>query len=153
MSLACLYAENFRIFGSTPRNDGDADASLCLEFGSAKNVLVGENSGKTAIIDAIRLCLLTAAGPTSERTDARAPFKITCGFKDLTTEEQAILLELLTTDDEGNVALYVTAKAELMDPLPPHRVSVTTRTGREGQAPALDGDHFPRLVRPRISLR
>ncbi|MFI1685559.1 AAA family ATPase [Streptomyces sp. NPDC020794] len=73
LSLACLHAENFRIFGSTPRNDGDADASLCLEFGPAKNVLVGENSGKTAIIDAIRLCLLTAAGPTSERTDARAP--------------------------------------------------------------------------------
>ncbi|MEH0502175.1 hypothetical protein QBB32_07870 [Streptomyces scabiei] len=87
-------------------------------------------------------------------TDGRAStFKITCGFKDLTTEEQAIFLELLATDDEGNVALYVTAKAELMDSLPPHRVSVTTRTGREGQGPALDGDHFPRLVRPRISLR
>ncbi|WSQ14008.1 ATP-binding protein [Streptomyces sp. NBC_01231] len=62
MYLACLSAENFRIFGSTPGKDGDADASLCLEFGPATNVIVGENdSGKTAIIDAIRLCLLTTA--------------------------------------------------------------------------------------------
>ncbi|WP_394817639.1 AAA family ATPase [Streptomyces doebereineriae] len=33
-----------------------------MDFGPATNVLVGENdSGKTAIIDAIRLCLLTTA--------------------------------------------------------------------------------------------
>ena len=149
MYLAYLYAENFRIFGAAPQKDGDKDASLSLDLGPATNVLVGENdSGKTAIIDAIRLCLLTTAadfyriarddfhvGP-----DGRAgTFTITCGFKDLTTEEQAVFLELLTTDDDGNVALYATVKAELMDPLPPYRVSVTTRTGRHGQGPALDG--------------
>ncbi|MFI2523884.1 hypothetical protein [Streptomyces sp. NPDC018967] len=33
-----------------------------------------------------------------------------CGLKALTTEEQAIFLELLTTDDDGNVAPYVTVK-------------------------------------------
>ncbi|MFE0834164.1 AAA family ATPase [Streptomyces sp. NPDC058828] len=60
--LACLYAENFRIFGATPQKNGDEDASLSLDFGPATNVLVGENdSGKTAIIDAIRLSLLTTA--------------------------------------------------------------------------------------------
>ncbi|WP_217558848.1 ATP-dependent endonuclease [Streptomyces sp. GbtcB6] len=149
MYLVCLYAENFRIFGAAPQKDGDEDASLSLDFGPATNVLVGENdSGKTAIIDAIRLCLLTTAADFYRITrddfhvgpDGRAgSFKITCGFKGLTTEEQAVFLELLTTDDEGNVALYVTVKAELMDPLRPHRVAVTTRTGREGQGPALDG--------------
>ena len=52
MYLACLYAENFRVFGSTPQKNGDTDASLSLEFGPATNVLVGENdSGKTAIIE------------------------------------------------------------------------------------------------------
>ncbi|MFF3578626.1 ATP-dependent nuclease [Streptomyces mirabilis] len=149
MYLARVDAENFRIFGSLPKKDGDADGSLSLEFGPATNVLVGENdSGKTAVIDAIRLCLLTTAADFYRITrddfhvgpDSRAGvFKITCGFKDLTTEEQAVFLELLTTDDDGNVALYVTVKAELMDPLRPHRVSVTTRTGRDGQGPALDG--------------
>ncbi|MCZ4611989.1 AAA family ATPase [Streptomyces sp. Lzd4kr] len=147
--LACLYAENFRIFGSLPQKNGDRDGSLNLEFGPATNVLVGENdSGKTAIIDAIRLCLLTTAADYYRITrddfhvgrDGRASsFKITCGFKDLTTEQQAVFLELLTTDDAGNAALYVTVKAELMDPLRPHRVSVTIRTGRDGQGPALDG--------------
>jgi len=147
--LACLYAENFRIFGSAPLKNGDTDASLSLDFGPATNVLVGENdSGKTAIIDAIRLCLLTTAADYYRITSddfhvgpgGRAEaFKITCGFKDLTTEEQAVFLELLTTDDDSNIALYVTVKAELMDPLRPHRVSVTTRTGRDGQGPALDG--------------
>ncbi|MFI6438015.1 ATP-dependent nuclease [Streptomyces sp. NPDC050759] len=147
--LACLYAENFRIFGAAPQKEGDKDASLSLDFGPATNVLVGENdSGKTAIIDAIRLCLLTTAADFYRITrddfnvgpGGRAgTFKITCGFKDLTTEEQAVFLELLTTDEEGNVALYVTVKAELMDPLRPHRVAMTTRTGRDGQGPALDG--------------
>ncbi|MDX2546918.1 ATP-dependent nuclease [Streptomyces sp. WI04-05B] len=149
MYLACLYAENFRIFGSSPQKDGDTDPSLNLAFGPATNVLVGENdSGKTAIIDAIRLTLLTTAADFCRITrddfhvgpGGRAgSFRITCGFKDLTTEEQGVFLELLTTDTDGNVALYVTVKAELMDPLRPHRVSVTTRTGRHGQGPALDG--------------
>ncbi|MFE0818594.1 AAA family ATPase [Streptomyces sp. NPDC058847] len=147
--LACLYAENFRIFGATPQKNGDEDASLSLDFGPATNVLVGENdSGKTAIIDAIRLSLLTTAADFYRITrddihvgpDGRADtFKITCGFKNLSTEEQAVFLELLTVDGNGNVALYVTVKAELMDPLRPHRVAVTTRTGRDGQGPALDG--------------
>ncbi|WP_405961421.1 AAA family ATPase [Streptomyces sp. NBC_00024] len=132
-----------------PKKNGDADASLRLEFGPATNVLVGENdSGKTAVIDAIRLCLLTTAADFQRITrddfhvgpHGRADtFTITCGFKDLTTEEQAVFLELLTTDDSGNVALYITVKAQLMDPLRPHRVSVTTRTGRNGQGPVLDG--------------
>ncbi|MEV0636679.1 AAA family ATPase [Streptomyces sp. NPDC050619] len=137
------------MFGAAPQKEGDKDASLRLDFGPAANVLVGENdSGKTAIIDAIRLCLLTTAADFYRITrddfhvgpGGRAgTFKITCGFKDLTTEEQAVFLELLTTDEEGNVALYVTVKAELMDPLRPHRVAMTTRTGRDGQGPALDG--------------
>jgi len=106
----------------------------------ATNVVGGENdSGKTAIIDAIRLCLLTTAADFYRITrddfhvgsnGCAGTFKITCGFKDLMTQEQAVFLELLTTDDDGNVALSATVKAELMDPLRPHRV---------GQGPALDG--------------
>ncbi|MFJ3826263.1 AAA family ATPase [Streptomyces nodosus] len=146
--MAWLYTESFRIFGSSPQKSGDPDTSLNLELSPATNVLVGENdNGKTAIIDAIRLCLLTTGSDFYRITcgdfhvgpDARAgAFKITCGFKDLTTEEQAVL-ELLTSDGDGNIALYITANSELMDPLRPHRVSVTTRTGRDGQGPALDG--------------
>ena len=60
MYLAHVRAENFRIFGSAPQRRGDGDDSLRIDFGPGISVLVGENdSGKTAIVDAIRLCLLT----------------------------------------------------------------------------------------------
>ncbi|WP_329245151.1 AAA family ATPase [Streptomyces sp. NBC_01478] len=57
-----MYGKNFRTFGAASQKDGDKDASLRLDLGPATNVLVGENdSGKSAIVDAIRLCLLTTA--------------------------------------------------------------------------------------------
>ncbi|MFG3478305.1 ATP-dependent endonuclease [Streptomyces sp. NPDC047980] len=148
MYLATLTAENFRVFGAR-RSSEDAGDSLELELTPGVSVLLGENdAGKTAVVDAIRLCLLTTAadfyrvarddfhaGPGG-RTDT---FTITCRFKELSTEEQGIFLEHLTTDPNGTSSLYITFKAELMEPLPPHRVSVTTRTGPNGEGPTLDG--------------
>jgi putative ATP-dependent endonuclease of OLD family len=148
MYLARLRAEHFRVFGAVARNAGERDESLNITFSPGTNVLVGENdSGKTAIIDAIRLCLQTAAADfyRISRDDfhvgagGRADtFTITCGFKDLSAEEQAVFLELLSNDGQGNAVLYVTFKAQLLDPLR-NRVSVTTRTGADGRGPALDG--------------
>ncbi|MGM9469419.1 ATP-dependent nuclease [Streptomyces murinus] len=147
--LASLSAENFRIFGAAPKQDGDRDTRLRMDFGPATNVLVGENgSGKTAVIDAIRLCLQTTAGDyyrisaddfhihNGHRADS---FTLTCGFKDLAPQEQAVFLELLTTEDDGSSSLYVTVRAQLIDPLRPSRVSLVTRTGPDGQGPTLDG--------------
>ena len=149
MYLVSVRAENFRIFGSGPKSDGDADRRLHLEFGPATNVLVGENdSGKSAIVDAIRLCLLTTATDFYRITqddfhvDAKLraeELTITCGFADLTREEQATFLELLTTDPAGTATLHITVRAQIMDPLLPQRVSVTTRTGPNGEGPSLDG--------------
>ncbi|WP_329522181.1 ATP-dependent nuclease [Spirillospora sp. NBC_01491] len=178
MYLAYLRAENFRVFGAGTGPDGAADrmatggppgttltettctrvapvggeAGECLQvlFGPGTNVLVGENdSGKTAIIDAIRLCLQTTAGdhyricredfhlrPDGERA---TEFSISCGFKALALGEQAAFLELLTTE-EGEQVLYLTLRAQLKDPLRPHQVSVTVRSGPDGQGPSLDGD-------------
>ncbi|MFE5082921.1 ATP-dependent nuclease [Streptomyces mirabilis] len=147
--LACLFAENFRIFGPAPGRDGDPDTRLRMDFGPATNVLVGENgSGKTAVIDAIRLCLQTTAGDyyriTTDdfhiRDGHRADsFTLTCGFKDLTPQEQAVFLELLTTGTDGSSSLYVTVRAQLIDPPHSNRVSLVTRTGPDGQGPTLDG--------------
>ncbi|MET8205871.1 AAA family ATPase [Streptomyces sp. NPDC005373] len=149
MYLACLYAENFRIFGPASGQEGDQDSRLRMDFGPATNVLVGENgSGKTAVIDAIRLCLQTTAGDyyriTADdfhiRNGHRADsFTLTCGFKDLTPQEQAVFLELLTTEADGSSSLYVTVRAQLIDPLRSSRVSLVTRTGPDGQGPTLDG--------------
>ncbi|MEU6656730.1 DUF2813 domain-containing protein [Streptomyces sp. NPDC046900] len=149
MYLACLYAENFRIFGPAAEQEGDPDTRLRMDFGPATNVLVGENgSGKTAVIDAIRLCLQTTAGDyyritaddfhvrDGHRTDS---FTLTCGFKDLTPQEQAVFLELVTTEADGSSSLYVTVRAQLIDPVHSSRVSLVTRTGPDGQGPTLDG--------------
>lgn len=148
MYLVSVRAENFRIFGSSPKRQGDDDCSLHLDFGRETNILVGENdSGKSAIIDAIRLCLLTTATDfyritqddfhvdAKERADE---FTITCSFADLTKAEQATFLELLTTDS-GTATLHITVRAQILDPLRPQRVSVTTRTGPDGSGPSLDG--------------
>ncbi|WP_328660204.1 ATP-dependent nuclease [Nocardia salmonicida] len=144
-----MRAENFRIFGSGPGERGGEDGRLELELDQGTNVLVGENdSGKSAIIDAVRICLLTTAADyyRVSRDDfhvdpeGRATaFTITCGFAELTMEEQATFLELVTTDSDGTVRLFVTVHAEVMDPTRPQRISVTTRTGPDGSGPALDG--------------
>ncbi|MEU2462382.1 AAA family ATPase [Streptomyces sp. NPDC012473] len=148
MYLAHLRVENFRVFGAAAQSDDETDASLNLSFTAGTNVLVGENdSGKTAIIDAIRLCLQTAASDYYRVSqddfhvgkDGRAEtFTIVCGFTDLSTEEQAVFLELLTHGRDGAAWLCVTFKAQRMDPVR-NRVSVTTRTGPDGNGPALDG--------------
>ncbi|MEU9247771.1 AAA family ATPase [Streptomyces sp. NPDC048385] len=58
--MAHLRVETFRVFGAAAQGEGETDASLDLSFTAGTNVLVGENdSGKTAIIDAIRPCLQT----------------------------------------------------------------------------------------------
>ncbi|MEV0524004.1 AAA family ATPase [Streptomyces sp. NPDC050439] len=149
MYLATLSAENFRVFGARHSVE-EAGGSLQLELGRGVSVLVGENdAGKTAIVDAIRLCLLTTTADFYRVTkddfhvgpEGRAEtFTITCCFKDLSTEEQGMFLELLTTDQHGTTSLYISFKAQLMEPLPPHRVSVSTRTGPDGDGPAVDGE-------------
>ncbi|CAO5179673.1 putative ATP-dependent endonuclease of the OLD family [Frankia sp. AiPs1] len=148
MYLAHLRVENFRVFGAAAQSDGETDASLNLSFTAGTNVLVGENdSGKTAIIDAIRLCLQTAATDYYRvsqddfhlgKNGRAETFTIVCGFTALSTEEQAVFLELLTHGRGGAAWLCVTFKAQRMDPVR-NRVSVTTRTGPDGNGPALDG--------------
>ncbi|WP_269785747.1 ATP-dependent nuclease [Streptomyces alfalfae] len=149
MYLACLYAENFRVFGAAHRPENGAAPLPRVEFRPAANVLVGENgSGKTAIIDAIRLCLQTTAGDYYRITsddfhadeDGQADtFTLTCSFKNLTHHEHGVFLEHLTTEEDGTCTLYITVRAQVIDPGRSHRTSLTTRTGRDGRGPALDG--------------
>ncbi|MER6233873.1 MULTISPECIES: hypothetical protein [Streptomyces] len=121
--MAHLRVENFRVFGPAAQGDDERDDALSLSFTAGTNVLVGENdSGKTAI----RLCLQSAASDYYRVSqddfhlgkDGRAEtFTIGCAFTDLSTEEQAVFLELLTHDRDGTAWLCVTFKAQRMDPL------------------------------------
>ena len=99
MYLQELRISNFRCF-SEPQT---------IEFSKGINVLVGENdSGKSAIIDAIRIVMGTTdqGWYRIEPTDFNAERKdveiaITLKFSDLSKAEQASFLECLTCETVG----------------------------------------------------
>jgi putative ATP-dependent endonuclease of the OLD family len=113
-------------------------------------VLVGENDGgKTAIIDGIRLCLLSSSteyvrvvpddfhcGPQGRATD----LSITCMFKELSSAEAGVFAEFLTAEVGQGPLLYVTLRARVLDPLVPHRISTSVRAGKGGEGAVIDGN-------------
>ena len=154
MYLSQVNAENFRIFGS------EADGSnLSLKLNKGLNVLVGENdAGKTAVLDAIRLCLGTTAhdfyrfeeddfhkkfvdDPFFAQWEIADTLSITCKFEDLSVEDAAPLADHLDTED-GSPVLYVTLKVTRNEQ---NGVSVRRRThstlhsGLNGGGPPIDG--------------
>lgn len=110
MYLSSLKLWNFRRFGEGLEIDSDKPF-LEIEFKKGINVLVGENdSGKTAIVDAIKLVLKTHAGEWIhvEEDDFFNDSKelkielIIKGFKD---DEAAHFIEWLGWDSNGNALL------------------------------------------------
>lgn len=95
--------------------------SLNLELNKGLNLLVGENdSGKTAIIDAIKFVLGTHSNDwlRLEKDDFYSDgkihateIKIICIFKDLSQEEAAMFLEWLSIEN-GTYYLKLTFKAK-----------------------------------------
>ncbi|MEV0536754.1 AAA family ATPase [Kitasatospora sp. NPDC050463] len=137
MYLARVQAENFRIFGGP--SDGEVPGSaLDITFQPGLSVLVGENdSGKSAIIDAIRLCLTSSADFTRVTVEdlhcgpaGTADYlQISCTFHDLSEAEIGTFGEFLTSPPGQPPQLTVTMRAEPMDPDRPHRLSVRVRAG------------------------
>ncbi|WP_459556851.1 ATP-dependent nuclease [Lacunimicrobium album] len=111
MYLAQLEIENFRLFGT---RDSVKHCSLALNPGI--NLLVGENdSGKTCIIDAIRLLVGTATADYFAISDddfhiangERAQsLTITGTFRGLSTEEAGALLEWLSVEGTGEATTH-----------------------------------------------
>ena len=108
MYISKLILENFRKY-----------EKLEVKFNSNLNVLVGENnSGKTAIIDAIRILLGTQSNDfyRIQREDFyyngneyANSFKIICYIKGFTDDEGGLFLEYISfeTDEEGNKKAYI----------------------------------------------
>lgn len=112
MILSNIKLHNFRKFSS------DADGQkVSINFHKGLNVLIGENdTGKTAIIDAIKLVLQTQSGeyirvseedfyvsPTGEISNE---FTIDCIFEDFSVEEAKNFIEWLTykkDETTGNI--------------------------------------------------
>jgi putative ATP-dependent endonuclease of OLD family len=115
MILSCLKLWNFRRFGAA----GDLDLkkpNLVVRFRKGLNVLIGENdSGKSAIIDAIRLTLGTHSPDWARMTDDdfhrnSTRLRIELTFSDLTDDEAKHLIEWLTIEGKPPhclVALHV----------------------------------------------
>ncbi|MBB4284274.1 putative ATP-dependent endonuclease of OLD family [Agrobacterium tumefaciens] len=146
MFLANLKIENFRAFGS------QADArNLDLSLTSGLNLLVGENdSGKTAIIDAIRHLLWTTSQDYHRLTDDDFHIRgadradsltITATFKELSILQQAAFLEYLTLveGEEPSLCISLIARRHIAGPGARGRASVVFRAGEDLRGPTVEG--------------
>lgn len=149
MYLAEVFAENFRLFGPRPSEADSADYSLRIAMTQGINALVGENdSGKTAIIDAIRFCLWTTSQDYHRFTDddfhcsatGRAVnMIIRCKFVDLSLDDQATFFEWLTAPQGEPPCLFITTTARRIPNDKNRRIEVRTHSGPNGEGPALEG--------------
>jgi putative ATP-dependent endonuclease of the OLD family len=153
MYLSELKIWNFRKYGSKE----NGDPGLNLKFNKELNLLVGENdSGKTAIIDALKFVLQTQSYDSQrfdekdfflpsgvEPTDAdRAKsLKIECIFRgfDAENNEAANFIEWLgiVKDCDGNDRYYlkVTLNAECKD----RKITYDIKAGADDEGTQLDG--------------
>ncbi|MBC1340679.1 AAA family ATPase [Listeria welshimeri] len=140
MYLSSLKLRNFRSFGS---------ASHEIKFNKGLTVLVGENdSGKSAILDAIRIVLGTTDFSWYRindydfyNEDSSLEIEISCKFTDLSSIEASAFLEYLTyeDDDKGKKipSLYLNWKCKYMQSFKPPRPVSSMTTGKNGDGPVL----------------
>lgn len=148
MFLVELRIENFRMFG-----EGAHAFALSLKAGLT--ALVGENdTGKTAIIDALRFVLGTRDQEYCRVEDSdfhwppgakvrRTQIRIRCKFDDLTIHDKGAFAEYLTyveRDGRQDVVLHVnwTAKDTTGAHSSRRFVSQDLRSGEAGDGPVMD---------------
>lgn len=135
MYLSEVKIWNFRKYGeNTEENE-----SITVNFKKGLNLIVGENdSGKTAIIDAIKIVLGTQSFDNIRLDDndffRRADgtrvdwLKIECTFNNLSDIESGRFLEWIELDDAGNSFLQVRIIARRKN----NKIIVKKTGGREG---------------------
>lgn len=133
------------------RNFRKIDA-LTVSFPRGLTVLVGENnSGKTAIIDALRLMLFSSRDFDSLRLtedDFRAgterePIEISCRFTGLEDEDEVYFQECLVDTGNGKFEMQVNARAEFNEST--NRCNVKM-WGGETEGGSLPSNHYDRLA-------
>lgn len=144
MYLSILRLWNFRKYFAC----ADNKPGLEIHFREGVNVLIGENdSGKTAIVDAIRYVLRTQSGefiqfddkdfyqdPAGNRKDE---FKIECVFDGINEQDAGLFWEWLSWSEDKTkyllkVWLYVKRKDNVIMP--------TFSAGIEGQTDRMDSE-------------
>lgn len=137
MYLSIIKIKNFRCFN---------EESHIINFNRGLSVLVGENdSGKSAIMDAIRIVLGTTdfswihIEPNDfYNEDVNREISITCKFSDLSADEQASFLECLTyekLESETVPCLYLSWKCKYLTSFKPARPISSVSTGKDGNGP------------------
>lgn len=122
MFLSKLKIWNFRKYGT--KENGDSGVTVL--FNERLNLIVGENdSGKTAIIDAIKLVLGTQSYDNirleendfyREKNGKRSTsLKVECTFENLSDIEAGRFLEWIYIDEDGNPKLEVRVTAKLKE--------------------------------------
>ena len=133
------------------RNFRKIDA-LTVSFPRGLTVLVGENnSGKTTIIDALRLMLFPSRDFDSlwlTEDDFRAgtkhtPIEISCRFTGLEDEDEAHFLECLVDIGDGKFEMQVNARVEFNETT--NRCNVKM-WGGETEGGSLPSNHYDRLA-------
>ena len=143
MFLSELTVRNFRLFG-----EGSSEFEMCFQPGVTS--LVGRNdSGKSAVIDAIRFALLTKdqeyirVQPEDFHIDNTGKqaneIYIVCKFAELSDTEKGALIEHLSYED-NEVFLYVTWTARKLTEAPHTRrwINLSVRSGIDGVGPSFE---------------
>ena len=147
MYVSEIIIENFRCFGAV-------DNRLVMPLRRGLTALVGENdTGKTAVVDAIRLVLGTRDQEylrirekdfhrPSDGGERESEIQVRCQFKGLTRRDKGAFAEYLTYpagDGDDDVSLYVNYSAKhVADTVRNRRfVSVDVRSGENGDGPTM----------------
>lgn len=148
MFLSELRIENFRIFG-------EGKNALVLPLRCGLVALVGENdSGKTTIVDALRLALGTRDQEAFRLTEAdfhqpsdggrRNEIRIRCKFEDLSLTDKKNFVEYLSYDTQRTAMtsiLYVNWKAAQVTKITGRRfTNVEIRSGLQGDGPQFNAE-------------
>jgi putative ATP-dependent endonuclease of OLD family len=151
MYLARLRLWNFRKYATKDGGEiSDANPGLEINFNPGVNLLIGENdSGKTAIIDAIKHLLLTQSREyisldaydfhktEGASEDSRTKkLKIEAVFKNFEPREAANFLEWIGFNDNDEYELKVWLTAENKD----NRVIVNFRAGADSEGSQMEGE-------------
>ena len=150
MYLSQVRIWNFRKYGESTE---DGRESLNVKFKKGLNLIVGENdSGKTAIIDAIKIVLGTQSfdnvrieeNDFYKRGDGTRcdVLKIECTFSDLSDLESGRFLEWIQLDNGGNSFLKVRIIARIKE----NRIIIKKTGGEEGMDINFDASEYLRVT-------
>lgn len=153
MYLSELKLWNFRKYGNDKHLHGisnDTKPDLTVEFKPRLNVLIGENdSGKTAIIDAIKYVLNTKSLETFRidekdfyeqvsdgKRERSSELRIECKFREFTPAEAGSFLEWIGFDQENKYELTLCLTASKKD----NRIIANIKAGQDDEGLQLDGE-------------